>query len=362
MYFNIVNINFIIIVVLGILLCNNKKNQENVNSKNEKTFLIISFFLLTFVMMFRYTTYYADYNSYVVEYKKSANITINDIITSKSPVSFGISFLLNRLTNNPQIYFMFTGFFIIYSFFRWINKHSDNKYLSVIAFVGLLYYSTSMNIVRQYFALAILLFGYDYLAKDKMQIRDIIKFLLICVIAFFTHSSAIIGIVWLFLKKIPVPKLSLNGVLIPLFIYEISNIIIGLGLNKLYSGYIEADSYGTVSSNALGIILPLMIFMITWLNRKKLIEESDNNKFLINSSIFNLSFGINSVTTMLIIARVAVYMSVFNILLIPKLVDKVLSRFNFRSRTILAILAILIYYIIMVYYGKVNYVTEFRFL
>ena len=30
--------------------------------------------------MFRYTTYYADYNNYIIEFKMAAKMTVNDMI------------------------------------------------------------------------------------------------------------------------------------------------------------------------------------------------------------------------------------------------------------------------------------------
>ncbi len=104
----------------------------------------------------------------------------------KSTINFFASSLLNKyVSHNPQIFFMSTGFFILWSFFRWINKYSDNKYISVIVFVGMLYYSTAMNIVRQYVAIAILLWGYGFLIRNDRKWYHLVMFGLIVVIAFF---------------------------------------------------------------------------------------------------------------------------------------------------------------------------------
>ena len=362
MYFNIVNINFVIIVLLSFILCNQKNNDKNKCSINEKVFLVVSFLLLTFVMIFRYTTYYIDYNNYSIEFLRSSNMTLKQIFLSKSPVLFAISAVLNKITTNSQIFFVCTGFFIMISFYRWIAKYADNKYLSIIVFVGLLYYSSAMNIVRQYVAISILLFGYDYITKEKMKFKDIIKIVFIFVIAISTHLSAIIGVVWLVLKKIHLPKSNLKGVVLLAIVYSVSSILIYIGTNTLYSGYLEKGTYGRISANVLGIILPLFVFIFAWIYRGKLIDEDKNNNILVNASAFNLFFTINSITSMLIIARVAIYMSVFNILLIPKIVDKVLIRFNYRTRNFFAVLIVCLYYFVMIYTNRVNYVTEFRFL
>ncbi len=54
-------------------------------------------------------------------------------------------------------------------------------------------------------------------------------------------------------------------------------------------------------------------------------------------------------------------MSIFNILLIPKLIDVMFRRFDYKSRTRLAILMILIYYLVMIWLNKVNYILNFDF-
>ena len=107
----------------------------------------ISFCLLAFAMMFRSTPNYTDYMYYIKEYQSANGMTFAKCWDTKAPLIFFASSLLNKyVSHNPQIFFMSTGFFILWSFFRWINKYSDNKYISVIVFVGMLYYSTAMNI------------------------------------------------------------------------------------------------------------------------------------------------------------------------------------------------------------------------
>ena len=72
-------------------------------------------------------------------------------------------------------------------------------------------------------------------------------------------------------------------------------------------------------------------------------------------------FSIYSVIGMLIVSRIGNYLSIFNILLIPKLIDVMFRRFDYKSRTRLAILMILIYYLVMIWLNKVNYILNFDF-
>lgn len=110
-------------------------------------------------------------------------------------------------------------------------------------------------------------------------------------------------------------------------------------------------------SNILGILVPLGIVMFVWLYQNSLKKY----KILVNSAVISAIFSIYSVIGMLIVSRIGNYLSIFNILLIPKLIDVMFRRFDYKSRTRLAILMILIYYLVMIWLNKVNYILNFDF-
>lgn len=95
--------------------------------------------------------------------------------------------------------------------------------------------------------------------------------------------------------------------------------------------------------------MPLGIVMFVWLYQNSLKKY----KILVNSAVISAIFSIYSVIGMLIVSRIGNYLSIFNILLIPKLIDVMFRRFDYKSRTRLAILMILIYYLVMIWLNKV---------
>ena len=103
--------------------------------------------------------------------------------------------------------------------------------------------------------------------------------------------------------------------------------------------------------------MPLGIVMFVWLYQNSLKKY----KILVNSAVISAIFSIYSVIGMLIVSRIGNYLSIFNILLIPKLIDVMFRRFDYKSRTRLAILMILIYYLVMIWLNKVNYILNFDF-
>ena len=357
--FNIVHINFYVICIIAFIFCGfSDKKVRRLKNKNEQLFMQISFCLLAFAMMFRSTPNYTDYMYYIKEYLSANGMTFAKCCDTKAPLIFFASSLLNKyVSHNPQIFFMSTGFFILWSFFRWINKYSDNKYISVIVFVGMLYYSTAMNIVRQYVAIAILLWGYGFLIRNDRKWYHLVMFGLIVVIAFLCHTSAIAGVLWILATFIPVPRQRWGNFFLYGILYVMAGRGILFGLNLFYNEYGEAESYGNTGSNILGILVPLGIVMFVWLYQNSLKKY----KILVNSAVISAIFSIYSVIGMLIVSRIGNYLSIFNILLIPKLIDVMFRRFDYKSRTRLAILMILIYYLVMIWLNKVNYILNFDF-
>lgn len=355
MFFNIVNINFYIIASIAFLFSGYYRQK-----KAKKIFVIISFALLSFVMIFRYTPYYADYQNYIVEYEKAATMSLIEIKMSKAPLINLCCSVLNRITNNPQIFFWFTGLFILWSFFRWIYKYSSNIYISVVAFVGLLYYSVSMNIVRQYFAIAILLFAYDILESEKNSLSKYLKYIILVILAFLCHNSAIVAIIGIALPVIPLYEQYIKRIVIYGIIFFVVGQGLGWGLETFFETYDSFDSYGTNTASFLSLLVPLLILVFTMLCQHNLKTKKVARMWL-NGSIVASIFSIYSVTDMLIIARIASYFSVFYILLIPEIVNVILKRCNFRTKTFLCISVIFIYYLAMIYFGRVNYVTDFNF-
>lgn len=355
MFSNIVNINFYIIICLAFIF-----SSYYTYRSAKKTFVIISFVLLSFVMIFRCTPYYADYANYIAEYERTATMTLNEIVTSKAPLINLCCYILNKFTNNPQTFFVFTGIFTLWSFFRWIYKNSTNVYISVTVFVGLLYYSVSMNIVRQYFAIAIILFAYDLLEQENRNVILYLKYVILVAFAFLCHSSAVVALLGIVFPVMPIYRKVINNLFIYCLLFFIVGRGLGWGLETFFESYNSFEAYGTDTANALSLLVPFLILIFILFFRNNL-TEGKVNKIWINGSIVACIFSIYSVTDMLISARIATYFSVFYILLIPEIVNIALERYNFRTKTFICIIIVLIYYLAMIYFGRVNYVTQFDF-
>ena len=126
--FNIVHINFYVICIIAFIFCGfSDKKVRRLKNKNEQLFMQRSFCLTSICYeMFRSTPNYTDYMYYIKEYQGANGMTFAKCWDTKAPLIFFASSLLNKyVSHNPQrIELQSTGFFILWSFFRWINKYS----------------------------------------------------------------------------------------------------------------------------------------------------------------------------------------------------------------------------------------------
>lgn len=90
-----------------------------------------------------------------------------------------------------RVFLSITSFFIIFPFALFIWKKSKNPYFSMAFFIASGGFMTLLSALRQMCAYAILLKSYDYIHKKKF-----ILFLLVVLLAYLFHRSALILIVF----------------------------------------------------------------------------------------------------------------------------------------------------------------------
>lgn len=104
------------------------------------------------------------------------------------PLFVTISSFAIKIWGNIQGAFFLFAFLTIFLITKFILQNSNNPKLSFTLFFLLGFYFSSMNIIRQYVALSVILFSVKYAYR-----KNWIKFSLLCLIAAGFHSSAIIA-------------------------------------------------------------------------------------------------------------------------------------------------------------------------
>lgn len=262
-------------------------------------------------------------------------------------------FLLNKVvsmfTNNFNILLIAICIIVYRSIYKFIKNYSKNAIMSLFLFITLGYFSSTMNIMRQYIALSFVLLGYNFYLKDNN-----IKFLLFIVLACFFHTSAILVIPIIlmyhiiFSGKIETSiliKVVVSSVLllITLFAPYFSSILFN---NSEYYNYIvDGAGYDTSLISLNLIIKIIMSITYFYLNSKKLfIDKNANLKFfnylnLISCLMNILSGGLSMFT------RLNIYFSVTLIIFIPNIVEEMKIKNKYYLKIFIYIGFFILYYL-----------------
>lgn len=101
-------------------------------------------------------------------------------------------------TTNPNILFVITSAIILGLIMTTIFTKSKNVILSIVIFFLGGFFFDSLNLVRQYIAMSLILFGYRFLLKDK---KYYLAYLACVIVAVTMHSTSIVALVLVFLNK-----------------------------------------------------------------------------------------------------------------------------------------------------------------
>ena len=203
-------------------------------------------------------------------------------------------------------------------------KKSQDKILSVCIFLLGGFFFDSLNIMRQYMAMSLVFFGYQFLLKSK---KWYLTYILTVIIATLIHSSAIIMLVLVFFtKKMLVSwKWVLPVCIIIVLLNENLMNILGLILqNSRFGVYLTGKfaegefSYLFVAEN-LAIYLA-MIYIYS--KNKKLDNIQTQDILFLNIQALALIVMILGVCHMLFI-RTALYFSIFQVISVPYYISKI---------------------------------------
>ena len=279
---------------------------------------IMPFFI---VSAFRYDLGTDYTRRYVFDYNRTLQgIDVPNLeILFKAIMKFCIIF-----TQDPYLMFAITsaitvGFILGTSF-----KKSQDKILSVCIFLLGGFFFDSLNIMRQYMAMSLVFFGYQFLLKSK---KWYLAYILTVIIATLIHSSAIIMLVLVFFTK----KMLVSWkwvlpvcIIIVLLNENLMNILGFILQNSRFVVYLTGKfaegefSYLFVAEN-LAIYLA-MIYIYS--KNKKLDNIQTQDILFLNIQALALIVMILGVCHMLFI-RTALYFSIFQVISVPYYISKI---------------------------------------
>jgi hypothetical protein len=347
--------NELIIVLLVLIFFSGQLRQSRAN---RATFILVCIVIFGLVSAFRFQNYHSDF---LTNYQHMLEIKyLSWSQALKYSNEFGHQILrkiISAFTDNPQWYFVVTGFFIVSAFFVFIYRYSTDIYGSALLFIAVGGYFVSHNITRQYIAIGLCVLSIKFILN-----RNPLKFFLIVLIACSFHVSAVVFIVLYFLANLNVSKKVLAvyfviGIAIYSYFYRI------LAYAQTTFHFFEdygTDSYGMSSSNILNIVFPLLVLVLCLTgyksNKDRMLSQSPANakagarfnNLIAHMSIIQFLCVLASVTNVLMMSRIALYFSGATIML-PFILE------GFQSKKMIKFIMLtlaLISFLAYNYYGK----------
>lgn len=316
-------------------------------SKNwKKIFVVMASFQWIILSGLRHVTIGADTSTYRISFYDKVNMSWNDIFNrfyeiyilgypGKDPGYAVIEKLATLVSTNYQVYLIMIALFFTIPLGKWIYENSRDPFLSFLIYSVLFYAFFAITGHRQTIATAmVVLVGYKYIKERKL-----LPFLLITLIAFTIHKSALIFILFYFIANKKITKVYLFTMFILFIIFFINKEYLSTMI-KMLSGY---EVYGiNKEAGTFGFtIIFLGLATVSAWRYKKILRNNPQavhfyNAFLVALLFIPLTFVNPSAM------RAVQYFSIFIMLLIPEIIYSFKGRFRVFSYYILVTVLIML--------------------
>lgn len=330
-----------------------KNNKIKSKYDNGTTLFFAVAVLILPVFFIGLRTNYVDTKAYISgfnEISKNFSDVYGSLSGSKNPGWLIYEWIIKFFfTENANAFLMITAIIQAGALLKFYYKYSSDYVYSVLLFfLSMNFAMGMMNGIRQFLAISLILYFSDYIFDRKY-----LKFLIVVLIAYFIHSTAIIWAVGIFViqgkpwntKVIICIVLSVFAIL---FVDQFTNLL-DEGLEATnYSGYTQQFSSDDGSNPMHTAIYAVPVLIAFW--KRKRIEEFDNKNLNIMINISVLTFAISLVanfTSGILIGRMPIYFGVFNYALLPLLFDKA---FDKKDGSIMKVLCVAGYVCYALYY------------
>ena len=159
----------------------NKKFLLKADAYTIKVVKLLCMLPLMLLSAFRYGIGTDYFNTYYYGYER--------VVAGDNYDNFEIGFkalilFLSKFFDNPQILFVVTSVLFAYFVYEAIFENSNDVFFSIFLLISMRFYFMSMNVVRQFVGMAIVLYATKYIFKKKY-----IKFVVFVTFVCITNSS-----------------------------------------------------------------------------------------------------------------------------------------------------------------------------
>lgn len=283
----------------------------------KRFFMFLSVIPLSIISAVRYGvgtdffSYYRIYERHIITntYEKGFEWLIN---------------LLYKISNNPQVFFVGTSFIICILYIYAIYRNSIDPVYSILLFVISGEYFSSMNIIRQYITITIVLFAIPYIKS-----RDWLKMLIVAIIASLFHTSAFIIILLYILYNIELkPIVYAFSIVITFVLANIIKALLLPFLNRFTTYgrfFLETSAYSESNIDWVKFLIYLSIFMLMTYGYR-LVKENENLKLMYTAVWMSLIIVASGAAMPINVTRMALYMNPIIAIYMPEAINYVPNR------------------------------------
>lgn len=342
--------SLILIIIIMLLLCSMGKIEKE--KFVYKVFILLLFLILLIISGCRGLKVGTDTTMFVRVFKNINSLwDVFHLYNGRFEIGYLLfNYIIKSFFNSPHSLLFFSSFVSLLLFFVFFKKESSNPIFSIFLFVSLLYFTSSMCLLRQFIAIALCCIGIIHLCE-----KQTFKFLFFVLIAFMFHTSSIITLILWPLSKLDITPYNKKKFIIISFILVLfSSRLIVIFFNHFshYSGYLSSDKY--YLQNKVGTILKCMLqflfFIFININYKN--DETENSNFNKIGYLCALLSAFISLAAIQgsIISRMATYFSVVNCVTLPNMISNLTkSKDRLLVSFILITISLLYYFIILIF-------------
>lgn len=316
-----------------------------------------------------YLSYYNYYNTIFLKYSDFwEGVQLSNIPF----LIYTIYYIGRNLWNNPYGFFWITSVIIYGVSLFTIIKRSERPAYSILLFGMMGFMGSSVNIIKQWLATAVLIYALKYIQKDKW-----LHFILLGVIALCFHQMAIVFVLLIFIaKKFVKPNknwfriMCIIGVVLVISFLMLPLVVkyIPFVNTDRFLSYFEDDSTGySATRNAkLAMVfyaicyLPLIYIVVS--NAKEIINVNKDNELYINMLLLSIPFIILALRKRYV-SRIGMFLDIPIVYVLP-LVSTVIKSEKYKKYLQIGISAIVIVFFISytvlnrdIYYAYNTYVN-----
>ena len=349
-----------IIAVLFIALEMHFQKKRIINDKNDFStntfqthsskvfypFAFLSFFVLFSVSALR-DNVGMDYQIYLGAFLDVNNNTLTE--TQKNWLSPGYRLLCKIVglfgAENYILMFAVTAFITLSLFYIAICKLSNNWTMSIYLLICFCLYYQTFNQVRQMLAISITFYALTYLKENQVK-----KYILAIIIAALMHTSAIVMLVLIIVRKWEMNKkiifLYLSGGIIAYIGFDV--IIYLLSFTNYGRTYLNWSKYNTSFelSSILNLIIRISFLIICLCYYKETVKRVPYTKILYNEVVICTILQLLTLKSYLF-GRVTTYFFVPYIVLIPEVVITIKKS---KNKLYQNLLTLAVYFLFAVYH------------